>query len=194
MNLVAHQLLSFNQPLVQVGNHLGEIVRGKNMDKFSPNIIKGIKLHRHIDSFTDSHEIVKKSTARLHRDFGKYSPIIVDIFYDYFLIKNWNKFSNESFENFKNRCYKLLLDHKESYPEKLKYLTEALVKYDWFQKYSTLDGIEDTLKQMSVRTKFVNNMDSAVKTLYIKEESFNQDFLLFFPKIVQSCKEFLAIK
>lgn len=194
MNLVAHQLLSFSQPMVQVGNHMGEIVKGRKLDKFSPNIIKGIKLHRHIDFFTDSNDIVKKSTSRLHGDYGKYSPIIVDVFYDYFLIKNWDKFSNESFEDFKNRCYKLLLDHKEVYPAKLKHLTEAMVKYDWFQKYSTLEGIEETLKQMSVRTKFENNMDSAVKTLYIKEESFNKDFLSFFPKIMESCKEFLAIK
>lgn len=62
MNLVAHQYLSFNNPSLQLGNLLGEVVKGNKYNDYPNDIKKGILLHREIDSFTDSHEIVKKST------------------------------------------------------------------------------------------------------------------------------------
>lgn len=191
MNLVAHQILSFNQPLVQIGNHMGEVVKGKSFTNYTLDVVKGIKLHRHIDSFTDDHNVVKQSTARLHKDYNKYSPVIVDVFYDYLLIKNWHLFSNEDFTTFKAKCYELLLAYKDLYPQKLVQITELLVKNDWYDKYRTLEGIEHTLKQMSRKTKFPNNMYMAVKALYVAEESFNREFLEFFPLLMESCKAFL---
>lgn len=191
MNLVAHQILSLNQPLVQVGNHMGEVIKGKSFREYPAGIAQGIKLHRHIDSFTDGHSIVRQSTARLHKDYNKYSPVIVDIFYDYLLLKNWALFSKEDFTEFKENCYKLLLAYKEIYPPKLARITDLMVTQDWFEKYRTLEGIEHTLKQMSHKTKFPNNMYMAVKALYVAEEQFNREFLAFFPILMASCSAFL---
>lgn len=193
MNLVAHQLLSFNNPEWQIGNHLGEVVKGKNYDQYSSEIAKGIKLHRFIDSFTDSNDIVKKSTLKFHSKYKKYSPVLIDIFYDYFLIKNWEKYAETDFLNFKNSVYKLLGSHTHIYPKKLAISTNAMIKHDWLEKYTTLDGIEITLKNLSKKTTFVNNMHMAVKDLYIQEESLNKEFNLFFPTIIDACKNFLEL-
>ncbi|SZD73320.1 acyl carrier protein phosphodiesterase [Candidatus Ornithobacterium hominis] len=194
MNLVAHQLLSFNQPKWQVGNHLGEVVKGRNFEDYSPEIVTGILLHRFIDNFTDTDETVKRSTARLHQKYRKYSPIIIDIFYDYLLIKNWEKYSDENFLSFKKNVYQRLLEHKDIYPSRLLKTTQAMVKYDWFEKYGTLEGLEITLQHLSKRTKFTNNMHMAVKDLYVQEEAFNQEFNEFFPKILKASKNFLALE
>lgn len=190
MNLVAHQLLSFNEPAIQAGNHLGEVVKGK-ITGFPQLICKGIALHRHIDSFTDNHYIVKKSTLRLHKDYKKYAPILVDIFYDYLLIKNWKKFSEINFNTFKQQCYKTLLEYAAYYPAPLKKQTHAMVHHDWFSKYGTLEGVELTLKNIARRARFENNMHMAIKTLYLEEEKFNTEFLIFFPEILKSCETFL---
>lgn len=194
MNLVAHQLLSFEYAPWQVGNHLGEIVKGKDYQLYNKEIAKGILLHRHIDSYTDSHEKVKHSSSLLHKNYGKYSPIIVDIFYDYLLIKNWDRFSKVDFYTFRMQCYQTLSSHLDVYPSKLQNLTKAMIKYDWFAKYGTLEGLEITLKNLSKRTTFHNNMHMAVKELYMKEEEFNKDFIAFFPDLETSCKDFLGLK
>lgn len=193
MNLVAHQLLSFNISEIQVGNHLGEIVKGRNLSQYMPLIQKGIQLHRHIDSFTDSHLVVKRSCARLYEDYGKYAPIIVDIFYDYFLIKNWDKFCKKDFHTFRKECYKVLWTYKELYPPKLKKSTELMIKRDWFYQYSTMEGVAFTLNELGQHTRFQNNMHMAVKSLYVDEVLFNKDFLEFYPELEQSCREFLKL-
>lgn len=193
MNLVMHQLLSFEQRDLQIGNHLGESVKGKKYLEFSGEIQQGILLHRFIDSYSDSHPQVKNSSSKLHQNYRKFSPIIVDVYYDFLLIKNWSKFSDLNFDDFKNNCYQILESAEHLYSPTLLHFTRALIKHDWFDKYRTYEGLEITLTNMGKRTKFQNNMHMAVRDLYLNEASFEEDFLNFMPDIQHATKEFLGI-
>ena len=82
MNYLAHIYLSGDNDLVTIGNFMADGVKGKRYKKFSKNIQVGILLHRHIDTFTDAHKTVRQSTKRLHKKYGHYSGIIVDILYE----------------------------------------------------------------------------------------------------------------
>ena len=194
MNLVVHQLLSFRNPRWQVGNHLGEVIKGKKFLEYSPDIQKGILLHRFIDTYSDQHPVVKRSSTWLHGNYGKFSPIIVDIYYDFLLIKNWEKFTKEPFSTFKQNCYLLLKENSSMYPEKLTHFTDAMIKYDWFEAYRSYEGLEIILKNMSKRTVFQNNMHMAVKDLYLNESQFEADFLEFFPELISETCQFLEIE
>lgn len=193
MNFLAHQYLSFQNPEIQIGNLYGEIVRGKDFENFPGNIRKGILLHRSIDTFTDAHEIVKKSSQKFHENYGKYSPIIVDVIYDYFLIKNWETYSDQDFEAFVSDCYALFQSELENFPEELQFIVNHLIKYDWFHNYQTLEGVESTLKGISQRSKFENNIYKAVREVQLNEEELNEEFNLFFPELINHCKLFLEI-
>ena len=59
------------------------------------DVYKRQGLHRAIDTYTDAHPIFRESTNRLNGKFHHYSGVIVDVFYDHFLPKNWNKYSDE---------------------------------------------------------------------------------------------------
>ena len=163
MNLVAHQYLSFNNPSLQIGNLLGEVVKGKKYIEYPIEIQKGILLHRAIDTFTDNHPIVKRSSSYFHKSQSKYSPIIIDLIYDYFLIKNWRTFHPISYQQFKENCYELFQYNYENFPDELKHIMDYLLKYDWFENYSTIDGIQKTLNGIGKRTKFENNLSLAKK-------------------------------
>ena len=69
-------------------------IKGNDYKNFPKEIQTGILLHRHIDTYTDSHPIVRLSTKRLHEKYGHYSGVIVDILYDHFLAKNWENYSD----------------------------------------------------------------------------------------------------
>src|SRR5690606_4431081 len=174
-------------------NLYGEIVRGKDFENFPGNIRKGILLHRSIDTFTDAHEIVKKSSQKFHENYGKYSPIIVDVIYDYFLIKNWKTYNDQDFEAFVSDCYALFQSELENFPEQLQFIVNHLIKYDWFHNYQTLEGVESTLKGISQRSKFENNIYKAVQEVQLNEEELNEEFNLFFPELINHCKLFLEI-
>lgn len=191
MNYLAHQFLSFQNPDIQIGNLYGEIVRGKNFDQFSGDIRKGILLHRSIDSFTDSHDIVKASSQKFHQKYSKYAPIIVDVVYDYFLIKNWSTYSSIDFEDFVSNCYSLFQEELDQFPEKLQFIISHLLRYDWFHNYQNLSGIQETLKGISNRSKFENKIDQAIFEIELNYDALNQEFQEFFPQLIQHCQDFI---
>ena len=102
MNYLAHIYLSGTNDLLKIGNFMADSIKGHDYEKFDSEIKKGILLHRHIDSFTDSHPIYRQSKHRLHEKYGHYSGVIMDILYDHFLAKNWSKFSDEKLDDYAN--------------------------------------------------------------------------------------------
>jgi acyl carrier protein phosphodiesterase len=73
------------------------------------DVQKGIILHRAIDTFTDAHPFLDKA-KKLHSRYHHYAGVIVDVFYDHFLAKNWVTYSNE-----KRLCYCLLQIFERKY-------------------------------------------------------------------------------
>ncbi|HRK54971.1 MAG TPA: DUF479 domain-containing protein, partial [Cyclobacteriaceae bacterium] len=66
MNFLAHIYLSGNDPQLTIGNFIGDFVKGGSLTgQYEPQVIKGVALHRAIDEFTDSHQVVQKSKDRL---------------------------------------------------------------------------------------------------------------------------------
>lgn len=191
MNYLAHQYLSFKQEEIQLGNLYGEVVRGKVFSNYSEGIQLGIKLHRLIDSFTDENEIVKRSTKIFHENYGKYSPVIIDILYDYFLIKNWNDYSETPFEKYIEDTYSLFRKHFDTFPPQLQHIIKYMLKMDWFRNYQSKEGIRRTLEGIGKRAKFQNNIENAINELIIHESELNRDFSQFFPEIILYCKNFI---
>lgn len=194
MNLVAHQFLSFNNPPIQLGNLLGEVVKGNKFNDYPTLIKEGILLHREIDHFTDQHEIVKHSTSYFHSTQHKYAPILIDLMFDYFLIKHWHTFHPTSFHLFKENCYELFNFNYKNFPPKLQYMLDHLLKHDWFENYTTMIGIQQTLNGISKRANFKNNLSCALSDMLIYETEIEKDFLIFFPQLVTHCKEYLQLK
>ncbi len=191
MNIVAHQLLSYNIADIQIGNVLGEIVRGKDYQNYPKSIATGILLHRNIDTFTDSHPVVKETTSIFHKSYGKFAPIITDVIYDYFLIKNWHLFCEEEFQHFKESCYKLVRSKEILFPKRLNTILISLIEDDWFEKYRSFEGIEWTLYNLSKKSKFHSNMGNSLKEIYLQEKNIERQFLNFYPQIQKFCREFI---
>ena len=76
-----------------LGNTFGDFVKGKKMEDVHPLVKQGVLLHRKIDHFTDQHEIVKKCVEVFRPVLGRFSAIVVDMVFDYFLAKKWLQFS-----------------------------------------------------------------------------------------------------
>ena len=94
MNFLAHAHLSGKNNDVLLGNFVADAIKGNKLLKYRKEIQYGILLHRQIDSFTDKHELFMQSIDRVRKDFGKYSGIVIDIFYDHFLALNWKEYDD----------------------------------------------------------------------------------------------------
>lgn len=195
MNHLAHIYLSDEDDFIKIGNFMADAVKGNHYDHYPAGIQIGIKLHRFIDSFTDSHPIYRQSKHRLHEKFGHYAGVIMDIVYDHFLAKNWNQFSKTELEDYADDFYAMLQSNYDILTEKTQNSLPYMIDTNWLVSYKSLAGLELILFQMDYRTHNRVNMPSAmedVKKFYIEIEN---EFFLFFNELKEkSEQELLKLK
>lgn len=180
MNFLAHLYLSFNNEEVMIGNYIADHIKGKQINKYNENIQKGVLLHRAIDEFTDNHPIVKKSKHRLHKRYRHYDGVIIDIFYDYYLAKNWATYSAIPLNIFASSIYTFFENIIENLPTKSQNFTRYMIEYNILYNYQFKEGIQKVLNGMNHRTKGKSQMNLAIEDLTNLEEELENDFKEFF--------------
>lgn len=183
MNFLAHIYLSENNDLIKIGNFMADGIRGNKFENFPPEIQKGIILHRAIDTFTDAHPLFRSSTKRLHERYHHYAGVIVDVFYDHFLAKNWNNYSDENLEDYINRFYQSLYDNIDFLSEKTKSIMPYMINQNWLLCYQSVEGIHRILYQMDCRTGYKSKMQFATEELENFYSEFEKEFTEFFEEL-----------
>jgi len=158
-------------------------VKGNKYEDYPTKIKEGILLHRKIDNFTDKHPVVKQATERLKPKYGRYSAVVIDIFYDYFLLKNWDKYSNQSLDKFVKQFHINVLQHYLIIPAKGRRITVSIIVNRWFHRYKTKDGIKEVLDKMAKYRNIPNESDFAISVLSKYENEFNKEFNIFFTEL-----------
>lgn len=167
-----------------IGNFIADSIIGNKFEHYAPEIQKGIILHRHIDTFTDTHPIVRKSKRRLHKRYGLYAGIIIDIFYDHYLAKHWHQYSAIPLDLYVTAVYKLLSTQKEHLPPKTQHLLPYMIDQNWLYNYQFNEGIQKVLNGMNRRTQLKSQMHLAIEDLILKEALFYTDFSQFFKDLI----------
>ena len=187
MNYLAHIYLSGDDPLITMGNFMADGIKGKQYKTYLPQLQKGILLHRSIDSFTDSHPIVKQSTKRLHKKYTHYSGVIVDILYDHFLAKNWKNYSEKPLAGFIEHFYDSLDEHFELLTPGIQRMVPHMIADNWLLSYKDISGIGTVLYNMNRRTRNISGMDRAVEDLQLYYHDFEDEFTRFFEELRAFC-------
>ncbi|WP_277013727.1 acyl carrier protein phosphodiesterase [Flavobacterium lindanitolerans] len=190
MNFLAHIYLSGSNDFMKIGGFMADGVRGKDYEHFPDDIRKGILLHRAIDTFTDAHAVFRISKHRLHERYGHYSGVIIDVFYDHFLAKNWQDYSDEKLDVFVQNFYQSLEDNFDMLTPKVQNMLPHMERGNWLWNYQFVDGIGTILSQMDRRTKNTSKMGESVQELEQFYKEFEQEFTLFFKEL----REFVADK
>ncbi len=184
MNYLAHCLLSGADDEILIGNFIADAVRPKEMESYSGKVLEGIYLHRAIDSFTDQHRYVREAILILRPRHGKYSSVIIDILWDYFLIKNWSRYCQTDKSVYIANVYKNLRKHKDQMPKKLQGRIDSLIETDFLAAFGHREGLKRSFTYMDKRTKFPSDFVSAIQDLDDNEEEFDRLFNLFFPELL----------
>lgn len=193
MNHLAHLFLSQSDINLMIGNFIADHVKGKQINSFSKEIVRGIKMHREIDAFTDHHPTVKQSKERLYPKYHKYSSVIVDMFYDHILARNWDTYSPISLKSFASSSYQILNAQSELFPEHSKRFLHYMSKYDWLTDYVTLEGISKALNGLAQRANFDSKMDQSPIDLKRDYKEYEAEFKVFFPLLFEHCQEWLKL-
>lgn len=183
MNFLAHIYLSGDNPKVKVGNFMADSIRGKRYEDYPQDYKNGILLHRAIDTFTDAHPTVRKSTKKLHANYSHYSGVIVDIFYDHFLAKNWQDYCKQPLDIYVEEFYDLLQEHYPILPMNIKRMMPYLIADNWLLSYAKIEGISKVLNGMNRRTQNRSKMNYATEDLQEHYSEFESEFTSFFEEL-----------
>lgn len=191
MNFLAHIYLSFDDPEIQVGNFIADSVRESQLDQFHPKVQKGVRLHWEIDRYTDSHPVVKESKKLLYDRYSKYAAVLVDIFYDHYLARDWGNYHEKELGEYTQSFYRHITSVKSELPDRIQHMIPYMVQDDWLYNYQHLDGMRRVLGGMSRRASFESGMEKGVEDLQRHDAAFEQHFQTFFPDLVKMSQDFL---
>ncbi len=196
MNFLAHFLLSGDDHDLLLGNLLGDIVKGR-VERYvhagtTERIRDGIRLHRTIDSFSDTHPVVRRSKQRITGRYGRLSGVIVDVYFDHVLAREWATYGEGTLETFAAEVYDTLHANLARLPSNVHPLVHAMSRGRWLEGYAQVSGIARALRGMAQRTPVAAGIGTAAEELEQHYAAIAGDFAEFFPHLRAHCAAFLT--
>jgi acyl carrier protein phosphodiesterase len=187
MNWLAHVFLSEPNVEFQLGNLLADVVRGPQRDAMSTHFVRGAACHKAIDAFTDAHPVVKRSRARLGSEHRRFSGVLVDVFYDYHLARNWQRYAAVTLDAYTSAFYANVQTHRIELPPDARTMLDRIVQHDLLGSYARVEGVERALRRISAylssRWHKPFALEEGVRELLAHEADFDADFREFFPAL-----------
>ena len=191
MNFLFHMLLSGDDDQILVGNFMGDFVKGPLAERFPERISQGIFLHRRIDSFANRAELFQQSRRRLDPLYGLYRGVMIDLFYDHFLVTDWNNWSDEPLSEYLVRSRSVIARHHEELPERLQKLV-PMIFGELLPSYGEVSGIGIALERMSRRLTRSNPLAGGEVELGLHYDDLLADFRGFMPLVRRFAVETLS--
>ena len=185
MNFLAHLTLSHFSADLQVGNFVGDFVRGRELAKLPDPVQRGVWFHRAIDALTDGDADVRQLNQLLASRHGRYAPVVSDIAFDYFLYRNWAIYGPEPFPVFRESTYLRLLRARPQLSPRLTGYLDGMVSGDWLQLYTTREGMDRVYERLLGRLSRPELLDGVSDTLDNYAAHFNLTLHRLFPRLQQ---------
>lgn len=183
MNYCAHAFLSPDDPFIVSGNLVTDMLKGNVRQTIDRRFTVGIQLHREIDIFTDQHASVIAMKKKMLLRFGRYTPVASDIFMDYLLYKNWNRYTDTPFQTFKTDVYQRLRSVVDLLPQEVSHRLGNMIDHDWLQVYTSREGINEVFDRMFFRLTKPEILSKGGDWLLDHVDLLESDFFIFFDAI-----------
>jgi acyl carrier protein phosphodiesterase len=187
MNYLAHAFLSRSSPELLIGGLLGDFVKGALGERYTPAVRAGILLHRAIDRYTDAHATVHASCALISPARRRFAAILVDVFYDHFLARHWQRYTEQPLTDFTQQVYATLLPQLASFPERLQHILPRMAADDWLGSYAEVASVDTALHGIARRFQRYPRavvLADGVQELLHNYLALERHFLAYFPELL----------
>ena len=181
MNFLAHALLAGESPALVVGGVVGDWIKGPLPAGLPEDLARGVALHRAIDTFAETHPAFCASRARMSAGRRRYAGVLVDIFYDHLLARDWARYRGDGLGSYCALVYRQIADRRHHLPASAHHALELMAREDWLQSYGGLEGIADVLARMARRARQPNPLAGGEADFVAAAEGFERDFRDWLP-------------
>ncbi|MFT6878613.1 MAG: acyl carrier protein phosphodiesterase [Granulosicoccus sp.] len=192
MNFLAHSLLGFDDSALIAGQFCGDFVRGRDLSHFPEQVARGIRLHRHLDVYTDSFPRLLSVRQEMTGVPRRFVGIIVDVLFDHHLASHWHKYSDLALSEHAGNIHGSLTEHEGVFPESLKKFMVALEEHAILENNLYLSSIELTLKRLSRRSSKFAALAVSQEQLIPWRDLLEDPFEEFYPSLEQAALSYLS--
>jgi acyl carrier protein phosphodiesterase len=185
MNWLAHLYLSEPDAKFRIGNLLPDLALRSHLASLPEPYQKGIRCHRRIDVFTDTHARVHACVRRFPAPYRRYGGILTDIYFDHFLARDWSKYSTIPFDEFLRQFYRDIEICLPEIPPETVLPLLRMRDENWLASYHTIEGIADILHRVSYRFRRPFDLTGSIPMFEEHESAFLEDFQAFFPELTK---------
>jgi acyl carrier protein phosphodiesterase len=188
MNHLAHTLLAGDDELLQLGGLMGDFVHGQPDPALPHGLIAGIRLHRAIDVYTDSHPEVAAARALLPAPFRRYGGILLDMWFDHLLARDFPRWSEQRLETYSLGVRDLLDRHTPLLPLGLQRFRHYMEAHALPGGYARPEEIAAALDGISHRLRRANPVAEALPVLVGLDRPLQAHFEAFYPQLQSFAK------
>ena len=185
MNYLAHTWLARQSDDAILGGLLGDFVHGQSALQDWPLTVRSeIVRHRHIDRYTDAHPATTSARARFG-DLRRYAGIVLDVYFDHCLAREWSRWNDAPLHHFSARVYRILAEHRDALPPRLQAIAPHMAEHDWLGSYRERASVDHAVR--GIATRLSRNGDRLVACLAVlrqDEAAMNAAFETFFPDLI----------
>lgn len=176
MNFLAHALLAGEAPALIVGGVAGDWIKGNLPAGLPSDLARGVALHRSIDHFAESHPAFCRSRNRVSPARRRYAGVLVDVFYDHLLARNWSAMHGQPLQEYCESVYGMIRDRLNDLPASAHSALALMAKEDWLSSYAQIESIADVLLRMSRRARQPNPLAQGELEFLADVDGFTGDF------------------
>ena len=185
MNYLAHAFLSKNDSEIQIGNLIGDFVKGNKFNNYPEKIKQGILLHRKIDSFTDQHDLVQQSIQYFKPNFRLSGGIFVDILFDHFLANDERYFTDAKLISYTSNIYQNVLENQHLFNEQMNRFFAYMAEYNWLYHYKNQPGLSRSVLGICKRHPIIGNGEEALHIMQTNYDVLQNLYTSFFSELDQ---------
>ncbi|MFO0823118.1 MAG: ACP phosphodiesterase [Gemmataceae bacterium] len=194
MNFLAHLHLADPEPGLMLGGIVADFARNPEVALLPTDMQLGVRLHRLIDGFTDRHPIVHRSLSRVSGRLGWFAGIVIDVYYDHILAREWSRYSAEPLRDFATRAYGHLEDAFSLTPPDAQEFIRRFIDNDYLVGYSTIEGITRAFSRLSdiISERMPRRaiwLPDALPDLAAADADLAADFHVFYPELMAFATE-----
>lgn len=190
MNFLTHLCIADMLDDSLVGQFLGDFVKGRQVERYSPKVRSAILFHRRIDSFSDAHAATRASRGRFSKGRRRFAGVIVDVCYDHFLARHWAAFRKDALADFVRRAYDRLRANRTLFNEHQVFIVDRMIAYDWLGSYYHLAHVGTALDRIASRLTRGDAFVGSIAEIKVHYHALEADFLWFFPELIEFSKDY----